>query len=72
MHFYFFITYNCVKENLKDNCKHNYFLNCIDNYIKDSKIGGAFMLSALCMTGICGFLGFLKSAVFVVRVYSRW
>jgi len=24
------------------------------------------MISALCMTGICGFLGFLKSAVFVV------
>ena len=30
------------------------------------KIGGAFMLSALCMTGILGFLDFLKSAVFVV------
>ena len=36
------------------------------------KIGGAFMLSALCMTGILGFLEFLKSAVFVVRIYSRW
>ena len=35
-------------------------------------IGGAFMLSALCMTGILGFLDFLKSAVFVVRIYSRW
>ena len=36
------------------------------------KIGGAFMLSALCMTGVLGFLEFLKSAVFVVRIYSRW
>ena len=35
------------------------------------KIGGAFMLSALCMTGVLGFLEFLKSAVFVVRIYSR-
>ena len=34
------------------------------------KNGGAFMLSALCMTGILGFLEFLKSAVFVVRIYS--
>ena len=33
--------------------------------------GGAFMLS-LCMTGLFGFLEFLKSAVFVVRIYSRW
>lgn len=32
--------------------------------------GGAFMLS-LCMTGVFGFLEFLKSAVFVVRIYSR-
>ena len=36
------------------------------------KIGGAFMLSALCMTGVLGFLEFLKSAVFVVRIYSMW
>ena len=33
--------------------------------------GGAFMLS-LCMTGLFGFLEFLKSAVFVVRIYPRW
>lgn len=28
------------------------------------------MIGALCMTGIYGFIGFLKSAVFVTRVYS--
>lgn len=32
--------------------------------------GGAFMLS-LCMTGIIGFLEFLKTAVFVVGYISR-
>ncbi len=36
-----------------------------------SKNGGAFILLAICMTGILGFLEFLKSAVFVVRIYSR-
>ena len=35
------------------------------------KNGGAFILLSLCMTGILGFLEFLKSAVFVVRIYSR-
>lgn len=31
------------------------------------------MITALCLTGILsGFLGFLKTAVFVVRIYSRW
>lgn len=30
--------------------------------------GGAFMLS-LCMSGILGFIEFLKSAIFVVRIY---
>lgn len=29
------------------------------------------MLASFCMTGILGFLEFLKSAVFVVRIYSR-
>lgn len=29
------------------------------------------MLASLCMAGIWGFLEFLKSAVFVVRIYSR-
>ena len=29
------------------------------------------MLAAFCMAGIMGFLEFLKSAVFVVRIYSR-
>lgn len=29
------------------------------------------MLASLCMTGILGFLEFLKSAIFVVRIYSR-
>ena len=29
------------------------------------------MVASLCMTGIMGFLGFLKSAVFVVRIYTR-
>ena len=33
------------------------------------RFGGAFMLEALCSIGILGFLQFLKSAVFVVRVY---
>lgn len=34
-------------------------------------IGGAFMLSALCFTGLYGFFEFLRTAVFVVRIYSR-
>jgi len=29
------------------------------------------MLASFCMAGVMGFLGFLKSAVFVVRLYSR-
>lgn len=33
--------------------------------------GGAFILLSICMTGILGFLEFLKSAVFVVRIYTR-
>lgn len=33
------------------------------------EFGGAFMLAALCSMGIIGFLQFLKSAVFVVRIY---
>lgn len=35
------------------------------------KNGGAFILLSICMTGILGFLEFLKSAVFVVRIYTR-
>lgn len=27
------------------------------------------MIASLCMTGLLGFLEFLKSAVFVVRIY---
>ena len=30
------------------------------------------MLSALYVTGICGFIEFLKTAVFAVRIYSKW
>lgn len=33
------------------------------------EFGGAFMLASLCSVGIVGFLQFLKSAVFVVRVH---
>lgn len=33
--------------------------------------GGAFMLASLLVTGLWGFAEFLKSAVFVVRIYSR-
>ncbi len=29
------------------------------------------MLSALCFTGLYGFFEFLRTAVFVVRIYSR-
>lgn len=29
------------------------------------------MFSALCMTGIYGFLEFLRTAVFAVRIYTR-
>ena len=29
------------------------------------------MIEALCSLGIFGFIGFLKSAVFAVRLYSR-
>jgi len=32
----------------------------------DEKNGGAFMLASLCLSGLVGFLGFLKTAVFVV------
>jgi len=35
------------------------------------KIGGAYMLGALFMTNIIGFLQFLKTAVFVVRIHTR-
>lgn len=34
--------------------------------MNDKKVGGARMVSLLCMTGLMGFLEFLKSAVFVV------
>lgn len=30
------------------------------------------MFSALFVGGICGFLEFLETAVFTVRIYSRW
>ena len=30
------------------------------------------MISALYITGIYSFLGFLKTAVFAVRIYSKW
>lgn len=39
--------------------------------IKKGKNGGAFVMLSLFMTGIVGFLEFLKSAVFVVRLYTR-
>ena len=29
------------------------------------------MLASLCMTGLLGFVEFLKTAVFVVRIYPR-
>lgn len=35
------------------------------------QIGGAFMLASLCISGVLGFIEFLKTAVFVVRIYSR-
>lgn len=35
------------------------------------KDGGAFIMLSLFMTGVVGFLEFLKSAVFVVRIHSR-
>ena len=30
------------------------------------------MLSALCITGFFSFFEFLKTAVFAVRIYSKW
>lgn len=49
--------------------RHISFFNTynFDIYIN----GGAVMFVALCATGILGFIEFLKSAVFVVRIYSR-
>ena len=49
--------------------RHFYFFEAYNLSMKIN--GGAVMFASLCMAGLVGFVEFLKSAVFVVRIYSR-
>ena len=65
MHFYFSRTYNLLCKFLNVDLHLIYHL-----YIILYVFGGAYMFSALCMSGILGFIEFLKSSVFLVGYIS--